>query len=118
MNWHIEAGWLQPPRPSQISTNADMITDVMMAWEEECAARIQFARDPRYKTYNFFGHQDQIDWESWLVEQIKKRRHPQYALHAALYIEDTLRIERALKDFDARVVHQAIDESATCVSQR
>lgn len=117
MEWHIAAGWIRPPRPSQITANADMITDVMMAWEEECAARLQFAKDPRYKTPNFFGHMDQIAWEDWLIAQIKTRRHPQYALHAALYIEDTLRIERALQEFDARVVHAAIDESCTELSQ-
>lgn len=117
MNWHIEAGWIRPPRPSHINANADMITDVMMAWEEECAARIQFAKDPRYKTYNYFGHMDQIAWEDWLIAQIKQRRHPQYALHAALYLEDTLRIERALQEFEHRVVSEAIHECETNISQ-
>jgi hypothetical protein len=110
MTWHIEAGWLQPPRPSHLATNQDMITDVMMAWEEECAARIQFPKDTRYKVANFFGHVDQLDWETHLVAQIKTRRHPQYSLHASLYIEQTLRIETALREFDERVVRAAIDE--------
>lgn len=110
MTWHIEAGWLQPPRPSHLATNQDMITDVMMAWEEECAARIQFPKDTRYKVANFFGHVDQLDWEKFLVAQIKTRRHPQYALHASLYIEQTLRIETAIQEFDERVVQSAIAE--------
>jgi hypothetical protein len=110
MNWHIEAGWLQPPRPSHLGSNQDMITDVMMAWEEECAARIQFPKDTRYKVANFFGHVDQLDWETFLVAQIKTRRHPQYALHSALYIEQTLRIEKAIEEFDERVIQSAIEE--------
>lgn len=110
MNWHIDAGWLQPPRPSHLGSNQDMITDVMMAWEEECAARIQFPKDTRYKVANFFGHVDQLDWETFLVAQIKTRRHPQYALHSALYIEQTLRIEKAVQEFDERVVQSAIAE--------
>ena len=110
MTWHIEAGWLQPPRPSHLATNQDMITDVMMAWEEECAARLQFPKDTRYKVANFFGHADQLDWEKFAVDQIKTRRHPQYALHAALYIEQSLRIEAALREFDERVIQAAIEE--------
>ena len=105
------------PRPAHIGANADLLTDVMMQWEEECAARIQFAQDPRYKTRNFFGHADQLAYEDWLIEQIKQRRHPQYALHAALYIEDALRIEKALEVFGERVVSAAVDEACTEVSQ-
>lgn len=118
MNWHIEAGWIRPPRPQHINANADMASDILLAWEEECATRIQFPKDPRYKAHNYMGHQDQIDWENWLVQQLKQRRHPQYALHAALYVEDALRIERALMEFDERVVTKAIDETITGVSQR
>jgi hypothetical protein len=107
MTWHVDNGWLQPPRPAHISANADLITDIMMAWEEECAARLQFARDERYKAANFFGHVDQIAWEDWLVEQIANRRHPQYALQSALYIEGALRIEKAIQNFDERVLREA-----------
>lgn len=117
MDWHVSAGWLQPPRPSHISSNQDMITDVMMAWEEECAARLQFCKDERYKVRNFFGHVDQLAYEEFLIAQIGTRRHPQYGLHAALYIEDAIRIERALQAFDSRVVQLAIDECDTVFSQ-
>lgn len=117
MDWHVNAGWLQPPRPSHLGANQDMITDVMMAWEEECAARIQFARDPRYKAKNFIGHTDQLAYEDFLIAQISHRRHPQYSLHAALYIEDALRIERAVQAFDARVIDAAIDECGASLSQ-
>lgn len=110
MDWHIEAGWLQPPRPAHIGANSDLVTDIMLAWEEECEARIQYPRDTRYKAANFFGHVDQLDWENWLVEQIKVRRHPQYALHGALYVEGVLRIEKAIECFDARVLEMAISE--------
>lgn len=117
--WHSHDGWFlkkldkggrAAPRPAHIGANPELITDVMMAWEEECAARIQFPKDTRYKVENFFGHVDQLDWETYLVGQIKTRRHPQYALHAALYVERTLRIERAVQEFDERVVHSAIAE--------
>jgi len=117
MDWHVLNGWLQPPRPSHLGANQDMITDVMMAWEEECAARLQFCKDERYKSRNFFGHIDQIAYEDFIVAQLGMRRHPQYGLHAALYIEDAIRIERALQAFDHRVVQAAIDECGAEISQ-
>jgi len=111
MDWYISNGYRQPPRPAHIGANADLITDVMLAWEDECAAKIQWTRDTRYKAVNFIGHIDQLDWERWLVEQIKTRRHPQYALHAALYVEGSLRIEAAIQAFEQRVLDQAIAEA-------
>jgi hypothetical protein len=111
MDWHIEAGWIQPPRPSHLASNPDMITDVMMAWEEECAARLQFPLDDRYKVRNWFGHIDQRDWEAWLVKQIMTRRHPQYGLHAALYIERVLRIETAIQSFERGVLEAVFDSA-------
>lgn len=112
MNWYIANGYRQAPRPAHITNNADLITDVMMAWEEECAARIQWPKDTRYKARNFIGHVDQLDWEKWIVEQIGRRQHPQYALHAALYIEGALRIEAAIQSFGQRVIDSAIAEAS------
>lgn len=111
MEWYIAAGHRQPPRPSHIGANADLITDVMMKWEDECAARIQWTKDTRYKARNFIGHVDQLDWEQWLCGQIAQRRHPQYALHVALYVEGSLRIEAAIQHFEQRVIEQAIAEA-------
>lgn len=104
----MDKGSRAAPRPSHINANADLITNVMMQWEEECASRIQWPRDPRYKAENFFGHVDQLAWEDWLVGQIAQRRHPQYALQTALYIESALRIEKAVASFDERVVDEAV----------
>jgi hypothetical protein len=111
MKWYIANGYRQPPRPSHIGANADLITDIMLRWEEECAGRIQWPKDTRYKAKNFIGHVDQLDWELWLVGQINQRRHPQYALSTALYIEGSLRIEAAIQHFPERVVDQAIAEA-------
>jgi len=108
MEWHILAGWLQPPRPCHLASNTDMITDIMLLWEEECKAKMQYARDPRYKVGNWFGHSDQIAYEKFLIEQINQRRHPQYALQSALYIENALRIEAAIENFNERVLNEAV----------
>lgn len=107
MHWYIEAGWLQPPRPSHLLNSPEMIVEVMMAWEQECEARMQWPKDPTYKASSWCGSIDQVAWEAWCVDQIRKRRHPQYALHAALYIEHALRIEAAIQNFETRVIEAA-----------
>lgn len=107
----LDKGRVAAPRPSHINANTEVVANVMLAWEEECAARIQYPVDTRYKAYNWIGHVDQLDWERYLVEQIKTRRHPKFALGSALYIERALRIETAIREFDERVLEEALFES-------
>lgn len=116
MKWYTGNGWTSPPRPCHLLNNAQAITDTMVAWEEECRARLQIAKDPYFKAKNWVGGVDQIAWENFLITQIKHRRHPQYALGAALYIDDALRIEKALECFEARVLYEAIADYAPKIS--
>ena len=111
MDWCIANGWRQPPRPSQLTTNPDMVSDIMLAWEEECGSRIQFCKDRRYKVCNFFGHSDQLAYERYVLNAIKQRAQPRYALNSALYLEDAVRIEAALQEFGERVVEEAVSLS-------
>jgi hypothetical protein len=117
MNWHIANGWLRPPRPSHISSNDEMAADIAIKWEDECAIRIQFAKSPFYKTKNFTGHPNQLAYEDFIAAQIASRRYPQYGLAAALYIEDAIRIERAIQEFSTEVVQGAVEEGASYISQ-
>lgn len=113
MNYCISNGWLQPPRPSHLRADDEMTVAVMLAWEEEIKAKIQFCKDTRYKTSNFFGHVDQIAYEKYIIDQIKSRQHPHYALHASLYIEQAVRIEEVIRRIDARVIDRALEYSAS-----
>ena len=110
MNWCIENGWRQPPRPMHVYTNDDLITDVMLKWEEELNSSIQVCNDDRYTVENFFGHADQLAYEAFVIKHIKTRNHPQYALHNAIYITKSVRIEEALRNFDGRVVEMALQQ--------
>ena len=114
MNHCISNGWLQPPRPSHIKSDDELNVAVLLAWEEECKAKIQFCQDTRYKVASFFGHADQIAYEQYIIDQIKTRQNPHYSLHASLYIEQVVRIEEVLRQFDARVIDRAL---AISVSQ-
>jgi hypothetical protein len=114
MNWYLSAGWIQAPRPAHLLKNEEMIVEVGMKWEEELAAKIQFCRERRYKVANFVGHEDQIAYERFLIEQIKLRAHPHYALSAALYECKNLRIERAMEHFEQEVIQRAIECVGAC----
>lgn len=108
MNWCIENGWQQPPRPAHIVTNDEMIVEITNRWALECRAKIQFAVSPRFTTAQFVGGADQLAYEEYLMTSIMKKPHPKFALHAALYIYDALRIEAALINLPLSTIEEAI----------
>jgi hypothetical protein len=113
MSWlhkMIGDGKVYPPRPSQIMNNEDLIASAMLAWEEQCQVSMQVASDLYYRVSNFTGSRDQQAHEAFVIGQVKSRNVPQYSLHAALYLYDVVRVEEALRHFDARVVNMAINE--------
>lgn len=103
-------GKIYSPRPSHMSGNDELLSDAILAWEEQCAISMQFARDPYYRVSNFNGSDAQRAHEAFVIDQIKKRRIPHYSLHAAMYLHDVVRVEEALRHFEERVVRNAIGE--------
>lgn len=108
MNYCIDQGWRQPPRPSHLYSNDDMMIHVLNLWHEECKGRIQYATDDHYQTENWTGSRDQLAYENWLVDEINKRPRPAYTLSAAIYEMGVLRIETALERFPVATVQEAI----------
>lgn len=108
MKWCLAHGWKQPPRPCHLATNDEMIIDITNLWEAECRARIQWAHDQRFTASAFIGAPDQLAYEELLLERIMQKPHPKYALHAALYIYDALRIETAVARLPTQAVRDAI----------
>lgn len=111
MAWCTDNGWRQPPRPSHVSTNDDLIVYVMNRWHEECQAKIQWAINPRYTASEFVGAVDQVEYENYLAAAIMRRAHPKYALHAALYQYDAVRVETAIRQFSVTALEDAIELS-------
>ena len=110
MDWCIDQGWRQPPRPSHLYSNADMTLEVLNEWEMEMRAKLQFPRDPHFLAENWVGAPDQIAYEKFLIERLKTRQQPRFALRAALYDMSALRIEAALEHFPQSVVGAAVDD--------
>ena len=109
MQWCLARGWHQPPRPSQIYSNDDMIVAILDAWAMECRAKIQYPEDPHFLVENWVGSVDQLAYEAYLVERIKQKPTPKYALNAAIYEMGVLRIEAALEHFPVATVEAATD---------
>jgi hypothetical protein len=98
------------PRPSHIGSNEELIGKIITAWERQCEAYMNVAKDPFYKIKNFIGAPDQLAHEAWVIKQIKNRTHPKFALHNALYKSDTVRIEEAIQHFSQHTLLAAISE--------
>jgi hypothetical protein len=113
MAWCAENGWKQPPRPSHVLNNDELIIQVANAWEMEQRGKIQWAKLARYTAACFVGGRDQIDYEHHLAARIMQRAHPKFAIRTALYQYDALRIEAALELLPITAVHEAIDMSLT-----
>lgn len=111
MNWCIENGWRQPPRPAHIASNNELIVEVTNRWAMECRAKIQFSLNPRYTVDEFVGGADQLAYEEYLLGAIMQRAHPKFSLHAALYIYHSLRIESALAKLPLSAIASAIDSA-------
>ena len=116
MNWAIEQGWRVPPRPGFVLTHADLLIRTANRWEMESRARIQWARSPHYTVARFVGSADQIAYEAHLVERILQRPHPKFALHAALFLHQCLRMEMAHACFSPEVVRDACAYAQTFIS--
>lgn len=113
MNWHIERGWGKkapsPPRPAHVLNNDELIVDVTNAWERECRAKIQYAQSSRFNVSQWIAAPDQLAYQDHLIASIRRRPHRRFALHAALYLFQQLRIEAAIEHFEAHEVAEAIE---------
>lgn len=108
----IGDGKVYPPRPAMLGKNQELMGDALAAWEDLCNSSMQIARSPSFRVSNF-NHQasaHQRAHEAFIVAQLKKRHHPHFGLHAALYTYDVVSIETALQEFGAEVVQRAIED--------
>lgn len=104
VKWYVEECFrsecLLPPRPQHILANEDLFVKVMLAWEEECAARLQIPKDVDYSNNKFAGHAQHIAFEQFIIGQIKNRVNPKFALYAAICQHNVVRFESAVAHFD------------------
>lgn len=109
MQWCMINGWRRPPRPAHAATNDDMLVWIEGQWQLEQRAKIQWSKDPHFAASNWCAAPDQIAYENYLLDQIMSKPLPQFALHAALYIYDALRIETAIEKLPASAIAAAIE---------
>ena len=65
---------------TKMLNGAEMREHVLLQWAERLEAQIQYGRHDRYVLVNGCGHADVHKHQDWIVEQIKRRSHPHFAL--------------------------------------
>lgn len=99
-----------PPRPGQLKSDK-ILTDAYIAWQGMCDSSLQIACSPYFTASQYIHAQMQVDYENFILEQIKKRRVPHFALSACLYLYDAVRIEAVIEAFDDGLIQNAIEHA-------
>lgn len=107
----IANGRVVPPRPSMLK-NEELFEKVLLDWEATCSATLQYACSPYYKSANYHNSSMQRSYEDYIIKNIKRKRLPEYALSYCLFEHGCLRIERALLEFDIRIIDDAFAQSS------
>lgn len=109
MNFCMAAGWKQPPRPCHIHSNPDLLIYVANEWDRDRKAMIRYPKSSFFLSEEWLADPDQKAFETWLIEQIKQRRHPEFALATALYDKRCLRYAAAFESFGGAAIDRAHD---------
>lgn len=99
-----------PPRPAQLKKE-ELLIEVFHGWESYCQASLQIAKSPYFTATLFHNSPMQVDYEDFIVKQVRMRQVQHYALGTCIYRYDALRIEKALESFDISIINQAIKSS-------
>lgn len=103
----ISNGRPLPPRPMHLKTD-ELLFQIQVAWEELCQASLQIAKSRYFTASNFHNSAMQRDYEDFIIEQVRMRQRPHYALGTCLYRYEALRIEKAMECFDEITLVNAI----------
>jgi hypothetical protein len=118
MTRKADRGWQYFPQANQLY-GTELLLDLADHWKGECAASMQFATEPFFKSDAFIGHPDQLAYERWQLEQIRKRATPADAwrpLSRALG-ERALIVERIAGAFSPSAINKALSIVGASISQ-
>lgn len=99
-----------PPRPAQLKKE-ELLIDVYHEWESLCGASLQIAKSPYFTASCFHNSAMQLDYEEYIVNQVRKRQAQHYALGTCIYRYDALRLEKAIEAFDISIINLAINSN-------
>lgn len=93
------------PLPGQLYAE-NFAEHVAESWRDSVAVMPRFASNAAYAADNFSGHQWQRDYIDYLVETVRGRTHPQYAL-AMVLTNRHMTVEQAVEYFGEELVDRA-----------
>lgn len=113
MEHFMDVGWANfVPRPHHLDDDV-LGLGVLNKWELESRAKIQWAENDFYRVENFTGHKDQLAYEAYIVQSIKRRQIKAFGLSTALYEKDAIRFETALQHFEQDEISRATSLAAS-----
>lgn len=103
----FERYWKYLPRPNQLY-NEELTLDAKDMWESTKRDILFLADSKFYKTQNFKGHPDQLDYHTYLINTVKSRAVPEMILTRLIFREQCLPEELAVKHFGDLLVKTAM----------
>ena len=99
MQWADMNIWQRVPGPNH-AYSPEVVEFIKSAWEGACNDAIPKPLSGRFFAETFEGAPDQIEFQEWLCERIKRRPNVPVALASNLYLEKRLVREIAEDHFD------------------
>lgn len=106
MEFAERTSWARPPRPQHFCSD-EMVSVVVEAWKEKMTTQIVTSEDERFLAENFVGNCDQVDYQTWLIANIKRRAHKHFGVHYCMVLKKQLLENVAIKVFGEDVVKKA-----------
>jgi hypothetical protein len=111
MNYTLSRNWKNLPRPQQLYSK-EMTERIEEKWLDKLNASITVPEDEFFtKAERFVGQCDQVDFQNYLVDQIKAKMHPEFAIYH--YLECGMLVS----DFVEREFGKAFVKQATTTLQ-
>jgi hypothetical protein len=106
MEWADRRGWHHIPLPANLYDDRAVI-EVTEKWSQRLQDRFITATAPEYDLVNYVGHPAQDAYHGYLIQQVRARHVPRFALATVLFERPQLPMQLALDSFGAEMVREA-----------
>ena len=108
MDWFSSCGWKQPPRPSHLYSNSEMLLDLTERWTDVCQGSLQIPTNECYKAENYEGMPHQKRWEEWITDIIAKKTVRKFSLYTLVVEEKVLRKQAVAEKFGEAALEECL----------
>jgi len=108
MKWAVEDRiWNMPPKPNQLYS-AELIADMILAWEDRCRWTLQAPIDERFLMSSGYEGKAKEEFQEWFCGQIMMRPNPERGLNSYMNIKPMISLENAIKYVGKDIVSKVV----------